>query len=313
MTVHCRDFLETSEGLLFAVVAEEIEEQRHLCFLRYLREPGGLKKTGTAEANQLLASSYPDFLYYSRPRDTWIHAVPRDRIKQHHSCRDGIRRIQSAGAQCVMQHRLLRVLELLQTHGLPGHSIGITGSLLIGAQTAASDIDLVIYGRTRFNQARSILRELIRGQQLQPLSESLWRESYARRQCSLDFEEYLWHEKRKFNKASIEGSKIDLSLVDAPPPGMSNPFRKTAIREIRATVTDDRYSFDHPAIYSVDHPEIPTVFSFTPTYAGQARCGERLIARGHVEVSAAGEKRLVTGASREAEGEYIRVETAADS
>ena len=74
---------------------------------------------------------------------------------------------------------------------------------------------------------------------------------------------------------------------------------------ITATVTDAEFAYDSPAIYKVNHPEIAMVLSYTHTYAGQARKGEVIEARGRLEESATG-KVLVIGTSREPKGEWIK-------
>jgi predicted nucleotidyltransferase len=86
----------------------------------------------------------------------------------------------------------------------------------------------------------------------------------------------------------------------------------TGIETIEATVTNADFSFDSPAIYKIDHPEIDYVLSYTHTYAGQALAGERIEARGVVEVIGK-MKRLVVGTTREPRGEWIRSLTLLES
>ena len=74
---------------------------------------------------------------------------------------------------------------------------------------------------------------------------------------------------------------------------------------IEARVTDDTFSFDSPAVYEVDHPEIARVLSFTHTYTGQAIAGEVLEATGVIEQHGP-ERWLIVGTTREARGESIR-------
>jgi predicted nucleotidyltransferase len=116
-------------------------------------------------------------------------------------------------------------------------------------------------------------------------------------------------ESRKRNKAVIEGTRVDLTLVadrqeEIPERG---PFRKLGRIEITAVVTDASAGFDHPARYRVRHDDVAEVVSFTPTYAGQVLAGETIHASGWLEVDAAGARRLVVGTSREARGEYVVV------
>ena len=56
--------------------------------------------------------------------------------------------------------------------------IGVTGSLLIGAQRPDSDIDLVFYRPEPFFKARDAIRRLLAAGTLEPLDEALWRDSY---------------------------------------------------------------------------------------------------------------------------------------
>lgn len=86
----------------------------------------------------------------------------------------------------------------------------------------------------------------------------------------------------------------------------------TSAATIVARVTNSDFSFDSPAIYKIDHPEISYVLSYTHTYAGQAIEGEVIEARGMVEV-AGNMKRLVVGTKREPKGEWIRSLTLLES
>ena len=80
-----KDFIETTEGLKFAVVANGVEQNKVLCFLRYVREAdGGWKKYPTDAANALLRAQYPDYLYYSAQLNSlklkWIQLVSKSKI-----------------------------------------------------------------------------------------------------------------------------------------------------------------------------------------------------------------------------------------
>ena len=54
-----KDFIETAEGLIFAVVAQGTEQGKVLCFLRYVKDDDGWKKVSTEPANAFLAHYYP--------------------------------------------------------------------------------------------------------------------------------------------------------------------------------------------------------------------------------------------------------------
>jgi predicted nucleotidyltransferase len=70
-------------------------------------------------------------------------------------------------------------------------------------------------------------------------------------------------------------------------------------------------AFNVPSIYRVDHPQVRSVISFTHSFAGQAEAGETIEVSGVLEKTEDEDYRVIVGTSREAEGEYIKVVTAA--
>lgn len=300
-----KDFIETPEGLAFAVVENGLELGRVLCFLRYVLTNGNWSKVNTEQANQLLQTHYPDFLYYSIERDTSLHAVSDNRIKSHHQPRVRLQELMGQEPVDAVHADLQVLLDLYQTKGIGLDNIGVTGSLLLGAHNTQSDIDLVVYNRQTFNQLRSITEQLIAADRLQVLSTNDWQSCYQRRSCEISLEDYIWHEQRKLNKAMINGRKFDLGLVtvNTEPP---RSYKKIGFKKCTATVTDDQRSFDYPAIFQIDCPDIAEIVCYTATYFGQAFTGETVEVAGLVEQSQ-GRQRLIVGSSREAGGEYIKV------
>jgi len=302
-----RDFVETEEGLVFAVVSSSEEEGRVPACLRYRRSGSGYFKLSTLAAETLLRSTSPEYLFYSKIRDVHLHAVLLECIVHHYQPRRRVQDLRAQGRHDTIERKLLRLLELFSENGLKSGCVGVTGSLLLGAQRPDSDIDLVIYGRESFFQARRIVKQLKEERALDRLDETLWRDAFARRGCELSFEEYLWHERRKFNKAAIEGTKVDLSLLADAPDADHAVYHKHGLKCIQAGVVDDTFAFDYPARYRIDHPSISEVLSFSATYAGQARAGEIVEVCGQLEVSSRMGQRIVVGSDREAVGQYIKV------
>ena len=302
-----RDFVETREGLFFAVVACGTEEERVPGLLRYVRQGGAFRKLATPEADELLRRACPEYLFHSSLRDVDLHGVPLSRICRHH--RPRIRAAALAGSRDPdpLERKAARVLRLFAGAGIPTAFLGVTGSLLLGAHTEASDIDVVVYDRAHFHTARETIRAATARGDLDPMNEDLWEDAFARRACSLSLEEYVWHERRKHNKCVIGGTKVDVSLVTCDAADDLVGWRKVAQAEIRAEVRDDGAAFDYPARFGVAHPEVSEVVAYTNTFTGQARRGETILARGWKERSGGGDVRLVVGTSREAGGEFIRV------
>lgn len=302
-----RDFIETPEGLIFAVVDPQPEDGRVLCFLRYVREGETFRKLGTHEANVFLSERFPAYLFASGRLEARLHGVAPDAVSRHYRPRERVQGILAEQARDAISEKAARWLAIAMKRGLDLEQTGLTGSLLIGAQNPRSDLDFVIYGREAFFRARGIVQSAIESGALQELRDTDWREAYERRGCALGFEEYLWHERRKGNKGMIAGTKFDITLVGEDLALDPSPARKLGATVLRATVTGARDAFDFPARYRLDHPEVAEALCFTATYAGQAEAGETLEIAGIIEETQSGQRRIVVGSSREAPGEYVRV------
>ncbi len=300
--VQSRDFIETFEGLLFAAINSKIH------FLRYfpladgdrMRSSTAYAKVASTDASfDYLEQNYPGYIF---KRDGLrLQRCPDDKIKsvlhpaeKLHSLRGSDTEL---AGKCTVLSDLFNVV--------PAGKKGVTGSILADLATPGSDIDFVIYGREYFDLTRSVLRDL---QDEFGLGRISWRQYYEKRfpgGGGLDFEEWLWHEKRKFNLGRIEDTLFNLLLVDDEISLTSGrPVKKM---KIRCRVVDASQAFNVPAVYVVDHEFVNTVISFTHTYTGQAREGEQIEVFGMLERTEGGGGRLVVGTTREAAGEYIRV------
>jgi predicted nucleotidyltransferase len=208
-----------------------------------------------------------------------------------------------------IQKDAVNFIELLLQAGIDKQCLGITGSLMLDTHNSDSDIDMVVYGRENFFKVRSAIKELMQSGQLNYLDEKFWQDTCQRRDCSLSFEEYQWHESRKFNKCISGSTKVDISMIpdDTERVVEQGPFKKIENEKVEATVITDTYSFDFPARYIIEHESINEIVSYTATYTGQAEKQEKIEAAGYVEQGSDGKKRLLVGSSREATGEYIRV------
>lgn len=305
--VLAKDFIETVEGLVFAVVESGLEQGKVLCFLRYIKSNDQWKKLNTVEANQYLADYYPHYLYYSAVKQAHCHALSTEQIFKHHQPKEQVKQLLLADDNDSIQNDCAALCVLFREYGLDLDLVGVTGSILISAQKQSSDIDLVFYSRQVFNQARKITQTLIKKGYCSELTEQDWLDSYDRRSCDLSYQEYVWHEKRKFNKAMIHQRKFDLSFVDIAPINSSISYLKIEAVVVQVLIEDDTFAFDYPAKFIINHSDIHSIVCYTATYTGQAKAGEWVEVSGLVEQATDGEKRIVVGSNREANGEYIKV------
>jgi predicted nucleotidyltransferase len=303
-----KDFIETPDGLLFAVLSGTEESGRIPAYLRYRRTPKGLQKIATAEAPEALSAHGSRYYFDSVSRAIRLQGVARVDIHRVFRARERTLQILNDDPLDPVLEAAQKLLRFIFDGTVRPEMVGVTGSLLIGAQTPESDIDLVVYDRTSFERVRSRVLEGIQTAMLDQLSAKDWSEAHARRGASLTLEEYLRHEQRKGNKALIHGIKFDLTLLDSSQEEPEPAKSKAGSIDLRATVTDATEAFGFPARYRVDHPEIFEVLAFSQTYAGQAFEGERIRVRGRLEVLPGGRQRIVVGQDREAHGEFIKLD-----
>ncbi len=305
-----KDFIQTKEGLIFAVVSYQAHDSQVGCFLRYIAHDQGWRKVDTEQANQLLQQSYPQYLYQSSQFDAAFHAVSPADIIKHHRPEQRLHSILQAEPYDDIERRLHKLYPILVQYGVDCHFLGLTGSMLINQQKAASDIDLVVYGRDNFHITRRAIEHAAADGLIDALDASLMQDNFERRSAELSFEEFAWHESRKWNKAAIEGTKFDIGMVCLPDELVNDDqvYHKQGQRTVIAKVVDDSRAFDFPAVYLVDDELTEEIVSFTHTYVGQAKLGEVIEVAGAVERnSTTGKCRLIVGSTREATGEYIRV------
>ncbi len=301
-----KDFIQTPEGLIFAVVEQGLEQGKILCFLRYQLTDTGLTKLKTDAANQLLAREYPQYLFFSPRKAAHLHAVAVNDVQYHYQPKAVLQQLLNKKSPDLIEQDCIALCTLLAEKGFDLSAIGVTGSLLIEAQSSASDIDLVVYNREVFHQLRAVIEQCIAEGSLTHLDTNAWQDSYQRRECDLSFDAYVWHEQRKFNKALINGRKFDISLVNSGIDDAAIQYKKHSHQVLQLKVINADYAFDYPARFIVEHDEIDEVVCYTATYTGQAVVGEIIEVAGVLETTAA-TKRILVGSSREAIGEYIKV------
>ncbi len=190
-------------------------------------------------------------------------------------------------------------------------NFGISGSGLIKCYKNDSDIDFVVYGTKNFNKARDAIKQsILNNGAVKNLNLEQWKELYAKRIFGneLTYDEFLWHENRKFNKGTINNRKFDLLLSDDVQVNLN--FKKIGNIAKKGKVIKSS-PFSYPAYYEIiNRKEISKILCWTHTYIGQAFEGENIAVSGMLEEINNGtgyEKFIIVGTSRKAIGEYIKV------
>ena len=304
-----KDYVETAEGLYFAVVLPAPAGQPVHCSLRYIRPPGAApQKLDTVQARDLLHTRHPRYLAYSDRIGAEAVLVPPRAVAKVHRPGEALAALEQSAGDDGIEGTALRVIAHLTRNHVDRSTLGITGSLMLGFQRPGSDIDIVVYDGEAFTLARRAVKEALEDGEFTPLDAATWRSAYERRGCALDFDAYVKHEMRKFNKFTLDGTKVDISWVPlAYRDEFRPPVQKLGASTITAVVVDDTRAFAYPARYVIDDDAVEQILCYTATYTGQACAGETIEAAGMIERDAGGRRCMIIGTTREAPGEYIRV------
>jgi hypothetical protein len=315
--VRIRDFIETSEGLIFSSVSYFHPRDKYCAYLRYYPDKRGdrgfkdkryMKVTSTAEAEKYLMRNYPVYINASG------QCVPRERAVRIYRPETRLREI-LAHPRDALEEKIRTLNKVFAD--IPEEKKGVTGSLLLGLHLPDSDIDFVVYGLENHRRARLTLKKLFEeagDYGVRDLTDEEWRRVYEKRfprEKTLSYKEFLWHERRKYHRGVIDGTIIDILLVREPvefrSPGDAWVVERGV--SVRCRVVDAALAFDSPAVYTValENGTMGELYSYTHTYAGQAFPGEVVEVRGVLEMTSNGQPRIVVGTTREAEGEYIKV------
>jgi predicted nucleotidyltransferase len=306
MIARIRDFVITKQDWIFSVVCYDIYEEEVKCLLRYIPDERGervskrgrYRKLDFYEAYEFLRRHCPEYVKGG------MQMVPKGDIKEILRPDEGLPLIAER------EEHVRTIFELLERR-IPRARIGITGSFLCGLNSENSDLDFVLYGLSNFNLAKEVIEAAREEGILVTINDAVWRQIYIKRQPELSYDVFVAHEQRKKNRGAIGNTYFDILYTrdheEIKQLDLRNYERgdRVGYAKITAEVQDASFSFDNPAIYKIEHPEISKVLSFTHTYVGQALSGEKIEARGVIERTKH-ELRLVVGTTREAKGEWIR-------
>ncbi len=316
-------FLTTKEDLIFDVKGLTHPKGRVICFLRYI--PADLLPTKFSFKNiternikgrqfykvyslraryNILQEFFPQYLYYDENVDLLLQTVPNNSIKHIHHPIEFTRELQHSSNLDACQIDTLHFCSLL--HKETGVDIGITGSLLVNAHTANSDIDVVVYGKEnglnvygnlqKMHERSNLIRHYSR-KELTNLQKD-------RGQDSLPQEDFVRIEKRKVLQGIFTGESgtprdFYIRLVESR--NRKNEFQKlTRLGEVTgaAWISDQQPIEDTyftPARYLLSklkiiegvqaHPSNTNwqILAFRGRFCECARPGEKIRVRGILE------------------------------
>jgi predicted nucleotidyltransferase len=336
-----QDYVLDKNGNLFQVITSCHPPDRVIALLRYVQasdqnDPNAIwqPKRGTIKGiryrrqleayNVNRARSNVDFVEAAQSayvlRDTIygvpMIAVPRAMIEVHYQPRLRLQEVLELDASQLDYYEIAArqiAISLRDYLGVPPEHVGITGSILWGAQHRYSDIDIIIYGQE--NKARLVAHypELHRADpQITGLNEQ-WTEEFAQslqEKSGLPLAECYQYIGRKswlmlYHEPQIRPQPIQVGIYFAPTvdeaeqvyrPYGQEWYESIATLTVEADITDDSASLYYPALYSINGvvvtesasqkeaqvkpADIKRIFLFEGAISGYAFVGDRVRVRG---------------------------------
>jgi predicted nucleotidyltransferase len=303
-------YLETVEGLFFAVKGSVHPPNRTIACLRYVPWRGASERqkgnTGYrrlydwVDQERFLEESYPQYLAPDPVFHRIVQSVPRESVHRIYSPHERLEELRASARNDALQEDAVAFASILQEEaGIEWRSLGISGSLLIGLHTPRSDLDLVVYGSENSRAVhRTLLALRAAGGPVEALGERELAALYQERGASAFAtpEAYALRERAKAMQGCFRGRPYFIRFLKAPEElderygdRIYTPLGQATIE---ATVVDARESLFTPCCYRVNRVRVlegPAVEALTEivSYRGrfceQAREGERVRAAGTLE------------------------------
>jgi uncharacterized protein len=304
-------YLETREGLFFAVKGLEHPPDRVIAILRYAPDfrKGERRKGDTrycrfyhfGEQSQLLQISYPQYIAFDPVFQTTLQSVPKSDIQRVYDPVSGLQDLmRSAAASGIEEDACAFARMLHQEANVPWPAIGISGSLLIGLHTEHSDLDFSVFGIRNSWAVYTKLRSLLDAQSIPDLSslgpreiEELYRQRST--DTPMPFDAFAKSEKAKVCQGSFRGRPYFIRfLMEGDEAATSYGdvlYSPLGQARISAIVVDDHESIFTPCRYGLSEARIlegplfpvSEIVSFRGRFCEQARAGDRLLATGALE------------------------------
>ena len=304
------DLIEAIDGNIFDVKGLVHPPDRAIAFIRFTPDPNGDRRRGETryrkvyalhERYELLKRKFPQYLVFDPVFNQWLCEVPTEAVKQHYEPAAHLSQLRCKSLPGELEKQALELAQLLHTEsGVGWSALGISGSLLVGLDTAKSDIDLIVYGSKSCRKVYNTLSALVRDKasNLKPYGSQGLRKlfDFRSKDTITGFEDFVRTESRKLLQGRFHRRDYYIRCVKAwnevPETYGTVKYKSVGEAKLRATVTDDSEMVFTPCTYPIDDTQVlqskcaeapREIVSFRGRFCEQARKGEEVVAGGMVE------------------------------
>jgi len=292
------DYVQTTDGLFFAVKGSMHPERLVVGILRYLPDPKGdrvlegvkyKRVYDIGSTTDYLRENHPEYVNYIPRIGIELQSVPVSKIARFYEPRERLNEILCASETEVERVLADFVKALSEKSGASTGSFGVSGSLLIGLQTKGSDIDINVYGQADARRVYDSLIELrgaldwvkpLEGELFDSVLKSRWGDS------GVSLDRFSKIESSKVLHGIVQGREYFVRLLIPDDDYVSEPVKRATIR---ARVTDASKSIFNPCIYGVTQMsgdtdnQVTELKSYRGKFAEQVHQGDLVEARGAFE------------------------------
>ena len=293
------DYIQSNDGLFFAVKGSTHPENLVVGILRYIPDPNGDRVLGgmkykrvydIGSTSEYLSKNYPEYINHIPRLRIELQSVPVSKIARYYEPRERLNEIMTSPESEVEKVLTDFMNALSASSGVSTDSYGVSGSLLIGLQTGGSDIDINVYGQSNGRRIYDALAEIREKQDwVKPLEGELFGSVIRSRwgDTGIPLDQFSGIESSKVLHGLVHGREYFVRLLMADDGSVSKPIKRATIK---ARIIDASRSIFNPCIYRVTqisgdtgNIKVSELKSYRGKFTEQAHEGDMVEARGIIE------------------------------
>ncbi|MBS7621636.1 hypothetical protein KEJ32_05960 [Candidatus Bathyarchaeota archaeon] len=302
--------IESNECVIFDVKGLVHPPGKVVAFPRFIPDKEGSrirngvrydKVYGFFERFSFLEKVIPKYIVHDQVYDEKLCEVPLRNIKKVYNPIEGLKRFGKSKSLDNLGTTAFQCLKILRQEAkVPWNKLGVSGSVLVGLHTAASDIDPVVYGVENCWKVHSALKRMLEegDSPFKPYTLKDLRRLFAFRSKDtfMNFEDFVKVESRKVFQGRFMDRDYFIRFVkDWNEIGEKYGdvrYKNFGHAKVEAVVADDAEAIFTPCTYKIEDVKvvegpklepIREIVSFRGRFCEQARKGETVVAQGKLE------------------------------